>query len=100
MAAEAALEGDTTEKRLFEYEKKWRSLIGRELGIGYKIHRWFAGLDDQTLDQFINSLNDPDVIRVIEEFGDMDKPSILFRKLIGLPKKKVAGLLFKLMKSF
>ncbi|MHC1569680.1 MAG: geranylgeranyl reductase family protein [Candidatus Syntropharchaeales archaeon] len=100
VAAEAVLDGDTTRMRLLEYEKKWRRLIGKELSIGFKIHRWFSGLDDRKLDQLIESLNDPEIIRVIENFGDMDKPSILFRELISLPKAKVAGLLFSLMKSF
>ena len=99
VAAEASLDGDTSRKRLFEYERAWRALIGRELAVGLRIHRWFAGLDDEELDRFIDLLSDPEIVRVIEDFGDMDKPSILLKKFFDLPKMKVAALILSLIRS-
>jgi len=100
VAAEAALEGDTGYQRLFRYEREWRKSIGRELAIGFAFHRWFSRLDDHTVSQLLESLSDPMIKEMIEEFGDMDRPSILLKKLAHLPKMKAAGFFLALVKSF
>ncbi|MEM2934000.1 MAG: NAD(P)/FAD-dependent oxidoreductase, partial [Methanocellales archaeon] len=82
VAAKAALEGDTAEERLMEYEKKWRSKVGRELSIGLMLHECFAKLSDEQIEEFIEIMGDSKILQIITEYGDIDRPSVLFKKLL------------------
>jgi len=94
VAAQAALEGDTSAKRLSEYDQLWRKGLGRELEIGMKIHDYIGKLEDRQFNELIGSLNTPSILDTITEYGDMDNPSILIRKLM------LSGNSFRLMKAF
>ncbi len=94
VAAKAALERDTSAKRLFEYDQLWRKGLGRELEIGMKIHDYIGKLEDRQLNDLIGSLNTPSILNTITEYGDMDHPSILMRKLM------FSGNSLRLMKAF
>ncbi len=83
VAATAALEGDVSAPRLCEYDTRWRSLIGRELGIGMRIHNFMVRCDDSELDDLMDSLNNPAILDLITEYGDMDHPSILIKKMLN-----------------
>jgi len=93
-AAEAALGGDTSAKRLSEYDLLWRKGLGKELEIGMKIHDYVGKLEDKQLNDLIGSLNTPSILNTITEYGDMDHPSILMRKLM------FSGNSLRLMKAF
>ncbi|HEY3361070.1 MAG TPA: NAD(P)/FAD-dependent oxidoreductase, partial [Methanosarcina sp.] len=62
VAAKAALEGDTSTKRLSEYDQLWRKGLGRELEIGMKIHDYVGKLEDRQLNDLIGSLNTPSIL--------------------------------------
>jgi len=94
VAAQAALEGDTSAKRLSEYDQLWRKGLGRELEIGMKIHDYIGKLEDRQFNDLIGSLNTPSILDTITEYGDMDHPSILLRKLM------FSGNSLRLMKAF
>ncbi|MDR7664863.1 NAD(P)/FAD-dependent oxidoreductase [Methanosarcina sp. Z-7115] len=94
VAANAALEGDTSAKRLSEYDQLWRKGLGKELEIGMKIHDYMGKLEDRQLNDLIGSLNTPSILNTITEYGDMDHPSILMRKLM------FSGNSLRLMKAF
>lgn len=94
IAAEAALEGDTSASRLSEYDRLWRKGLEKELEIGMKIHDYMGRLEDHQLNELIGSLNSPSILNTITEYGDMDHPSILIRKLM------FSGNSFRLMKAF
>lgn len=94
VAAEAALEGDTSAKRLSEYDLLWRKGLGKELEIGMKIHDYVGKLEDKQLNDLIGSLNTPSILNTITEYGDMDHPSILAKKLL------FSGNSLRLMKAF
>lgn len=94
VAAEAALEGNTSAKRLSDYDRLWRKSIGKELEIGMKIHDYMGKLEDRQLNDLIGSLNTPSILNTITEYGDMDHPSILMRKLM------FSGNSLRLMKAF
>ncbi|MDI6859685.1 MAG: NAD(P)/FAD-dependent oxidoreductase, partial [Methanocellales archaeon] len=82
VAAAAVKEGDTSAKRLAEYEKRWRSAIGRELKIGMRINEVVSRLSDSDINELIGMLNDPEILSIISQYGDMDYPSAVVKKLI------------------
>jgi digeranylgeranylglycerophospholipid reductase len=94
VAAKAAFEEDTSAKRLSEYDQLWRKGLGKELEIGMKIHDYIGKLEDRHLNDLIGSLNNPSILNTITEYGDMDHPSILMRKLM------FSGNSLRLMKAF
>jgi flavin-dependent dehydrogenase len=94
IAATAALEGNTSAGRLSEYELLWRKGLEKELEIGMKIHDYMGKLEDNHLNELVNSLNTPSILNTITEYGDMDHPSIILRKLL------FSGNSFRLMKAF
>lgn len=94
VAAEAALEGDTSARRLSEYDRLWRKGLAKELEIGMKIHDYMGKLEDNQLNELIGSLNTPSILNMITEYGDMDHPSVLMRKLM------FSGNSLRLMKAF
>ncbi|MCQ1536812.1 NAD(P)/FAD-dependent oxidoreductase [Methanosarcina sp. KYL-1] len=94
VAAEAALEGDSSAARLSEYDRLWRKGLGKELEIGMKIHDYMGKLEDRQLNELIGSLNTPRILDTITEYGDMDHPSVLMKKLM------LSGNSLRLMKAF
>lgn len=99
IAGEVAARAARKEARLEEYEKRWRSAVGRELAIGMRIHKSLGKLSDENLNEFIAFLNRPEIMDCITEYGDMDHPSVLFQKLISRGDKmrliKLLGVAFK-----
>lgn len=96
VAAKAALEGDTAEERLLEYERRWRSKVGMELSIGLMLHECFAKLGDGEMEEFVETMRDSEILRIIAEYGDIDHPSILFKKLLFSNKIPKLWRLFKI----
>ena len=64
------------------YEKRWKDELGRELGIGMKVHDFVGGLSNDELDEMITAMNNPAILDMITKYGDMDHPSILIKKLL------------------
>ncbi len=99
IAGEVAARAACKETRLEEYEKRWRSAVGRELAIGMRIHKSLGKLSDENLNEFIAFLNKPEIRDCITEYGDMDHPSVLLQKLISRGDKmqliKLLGVAFK-----
>jgi geranylgeranyl reductase family protein len=83
VAAAAALENDTSADRLAEYDRRWRSKLGRELAIGMKIHDFLGGLEDKEMNDLLTSMNKPPMLETITAYGDMDHPSILIKKMLN-----------------
>lgn len=100
IAAEAALEGNTSVSRLSVYDKEWRDSLEKELNTGMKAHNFAAKLSDSQWNELLNSMNKPQLLELIEEYGDMDHPSILLKKFLNpLNSRHVAGLLKSFVKS-
>jgi digeranylgeranylglycerophospholipid reductase len=97
VAAQAVQEGDCSMRRLEEYESSWRAAVGRELEIGMKLNELLSGMSDDELDEVIGYLGrKPSLLRVVEEHGDIDRPSVLLAKIlphVGLDGIKLAGML-------
>ena len=99
VAAAAAAEGDSSAARLSEYERRWRAALGRELRLGMIVHRMRAGTADPEMDDLVRHLaGREDLIRIIEEEGDIDLPSRAIRKVaprMGSSGLKMMGTLFR-----
>lgn len=83
VAAKAALENDNSAQRLSEYDRRWRAKLGRELDMGMRIHNLIGGLGDSEMNELIDSMNKPSILDTITEYGDMDHPSIVIKKLLS-----------------
>ncbi|MBW6471458.1 MAG: NAD(P)/FAD-dependent oxidoreductase [Methanosarcinaceae archaeon] len=83
VAASSVIEEDASVDRLNEYDKRWRAKLGRELNLGMKIHEFIGGLSDNDLDELLGSMNTPAILDLITEYGDMDRPSILMKKMLS-----------------
>jgi len=79
-------ETDTfTDAALAEYERRWKADIGRELDLGFRIFQMRQTISAQEMDALIRALGDPDIVRTIVEYGDMDRPGVLVKKLLRKP---------------
>ncbi len=99
IAGEVAARASRKETEPEEYEKRWRSAVGRELAIGMMIHNSLGKLSDENLNDFIAFLNKPEIREITTEYGDMDHPSVLLQKIITSGNKKqlikLLGVAFK-----
>lgn len=83
VAAAASLEGDSSALRLAEYDRLWRAALGRELETGMRLHRVLTRMSHAEIDELVGYLaGRPKLIRAIEEFGDIDRPSRLLAKML------------------
>lgn len=58
VAAKAVAEGDTSEKRLSEYERRWRDLMGKRLERYLKAKNVLVSLTDDDLDRLAKALKE------------------------------------------
>jgi digeranylgeranylglycerophospholipid reductase len=93
VAAKVALAGDTSAGALMEYDKRWREAVGRELAVGMRIHKVLGRMGDEDFNELMRFFGEPEVLELINTYGDIDHPSILLGKLLAKTKgKKLLGL--------
>ena len=81
--AVTACERDTfDDAALADYERRWKTDFGHELSLGYRFFEMRQKLSPQEIDILIRTLNNPEVIRLIVDYGDMDRPRKLMKKLM------------------
>ena len=84
--AAACCEHDTfTDQALADYERRWKADFGRELEIGFRFFEMRQRLSVQEIDRVIRALNDPEILSAIVQYGDMDRPGVLAKKLMSNP---------------
>ena len=66
------------------YERGWRGEIGEELDRGQDIRDAFLRLGDHQLDRLVDIFSKPILRPVINRYGDIDFPSKMFGRLLGL----------------
>ncbi len=83
-AADQALRtGDTRDRTLRRYASRfWRSKVGREIRIGWRLRRAFASLSNDDLNEIVRLLSNRRAVGVIDTFGDIDHPSHLMAPLL------------------
>lgn len=96
-ACEACSEGSVADDLLCRYEQRWRSELGRELEIGFRLFSARGKLTGEEVDRLVRVLNDPSLKADILKYGDMDQPGVLLRRILKNPKiYPVLGILFRL----
>ncbi len=85
VAAEACSSDTFTDTFLAGYEQRWRADFGHELEVGYHLFSLRQKLALEDIDALIHALNDKEIIRTIEKYGDMDRPGKLVKKLLLKP---------------
>ncbi len=74
-AIEALEAGDYSAKMLRRYHRAWTGSIGKELRKDLAIHESFARLTDAQMEEIIDLLDNPRILKLIREKGDIDFPS-------------------------
>lgn len=85
VAGSACEQGIYTNAVLAGYERLWREDFGRELELGYRLFELRQKISAHDTDALIRGLNTPPILRTIEEYGDMDRPGTLIKKLLMNP---------------
>ena len=82
-------------KNGYSYEDELLPII-KELKVDYLIHKIFSNLSDEEIARLMKIMKDENIIEKINNYGDIDHPSILAKKLMFEPKFLLAKiLLFK-----
>ena len=74
-AVEALEAGDFSARQLHRYHKAWTGSIGKELRKDLAIHESFSRLTDEQLEEIVDILSNPKILKLIREKGDIDFPS-------------------------
>ncbi len=82
LACEQGMYDDTV---LAQYERLWQEDFGRELDLGYRLFKMRQKVTAKDTDDLIQALNTPSILRLIEEYGDMDRPGVVIKKLLLNP---------------
>jgi len=85
VAARACEEGIFTDAFLADYQRRWQEDFGRELDLGYRLFEMRQKMPSKDIDALIRALNTPSILRTIEEYGDMDRPGTLVKRLLVNP---------------
>lgn len=85
VAAQACEVGIYDDTVLAGYERRWREDFGRELDMGYRLFEMRQKMSAEDTDALIQALNTPAILRTIEEYGDIDRPGVLVKKLLVNP---------------
>ncbi len=64
------------------YESCWKSIIGKELKRALYLHKIYRKMRDEDFNRIIKNLNDPEIIEVINKYGDIDYPSRVVWRVI------------------
>ncbi|MGZ7127236.1 MAG: geranylgeranyl reductase family protein [Halobacteriota archaeon] len=82
VAGQAVAHNDTSKDALMAYDTRWRSEVGRELATGLRIREGLNELSDDDLNYVVEALDDEQTLDIISRYGDVDRPSIVIRKLL------------------
>ncbi|HVN72326.1 MAG TPA: NAD(P)/FAD-dependent oxidoreductase, partial [Desulfomonilia bacterium] len=96
VAVECCRKGSFGEQDLARYEELWKADVGRELSLGMALHRARRELSPAEVDAILAAFRDPEIVEEIVKYGDMDRPSALFRRLALKPRViRAAGILLR-----
>ena len=67
------------------YEKLWNKEIGKELRFGLTVYNMRKRITDEQIDRLCRDLDSDEIRKDIVEYGDMDRPYRIIRKLMLNP---------------
>jgi len=67
---------------LKKYQKRWSADLGTDLNMGMKFRRIYKNLTDAQMDKYILKFQNPKIVDVISEYGDIDHPTKLVKPLL------------------
>jgi len=70
---------------LSRYEQLWKQDIGKELGRGLMMFRMRQTLGPVETDRLVRALSDPEILDIIRQYGDMDRPARVVKELLKKP---------------
>jgi flavin-dependent dehydrogenase len=62
------------------YEKLWRKRYGTDLALHMQLHRYYSVLGSRGIDTMIKISRSFGIDRFLEEYGDMDRPSLIIKR--------------------
>jgi len=81
----ACEQGSYDDATLAGYERRWKADIGRDLELGFRIFGLRQKMTHEEIDALVRALDDPQILSTIVQFGDMDRPGELVKKLMLNP---------------
>ena len=85
VAAEACESDRFDDTVLAGYERRWQADFGSELDLGFRLLGMRQRMTPADVQAIVAALDDPEIIRTIEEYGDMDRPGTVVKKLLFKP---------------
>jgi len=85
VAAEACESDRFDDPVLVGYERRWQADFGSELDLGFRLLGMRQRMTPADVQAILAALDDPEIIRTIEEYGDMDRPGTVVKKLLLKP---------------
>jgi flavin-dependent dehydrogenase len=79
---EALERNDFSERFLSRYHKRWTGDIGKELRKDWRLYKLFQSFSDEKMEEAFKLLDNPKILRLIEDRGDIDYPSKLALPLV------------------
>jgi geranylgeranyl reductase family protein len=87
-AIEALREDNLSESKISSYQRLWEKEMEEERANAMKLRESFLNFSDEDIDLVIRFLNKPKYHKLILKYGDIDYPSYLGKKLLGLVLRK------------
>ncbi|MCJ7561800.1 MAG: NAD(P)/FAD-dependent oxidoreductase [Thermoplasmata archaeon] len=75
------------EDELWKYDRMWKDDFGRELASAFRIRKVFVSLSDKKMDRALRIFDDPEMLSLIRDRGDIDYPSSLSPYVLKLAPK-------------
>jgi digeranylgeranylglycerophospholipid reductase len=82
VALEALQKKNFSSQFLKKYHKLWYADIGMELFLGMRFRKIFKNLTDNQMDKYIKKFQNPKILDIISQYGDIDFPSKLVTPLL------------------
>ncbi len=77
--------GTFDDSSLSRYEQMWKQDIGKELERGLMMFRMRQTFGPAETDRLVSALSDPEMLDIIRQYGDMDRPARVVKELLKKP---------------
>jgi len=92
LTAESLSNEDNMNQVLSQYDKKWKSMVFKELQMMYLAQKALSSLNDKGLDSIIKDAASTGLLDVVRSEGDMDLQGRVITRLLKDPRMILTGL--------